>query len=173
MGEKCSTVTIKTFFEEDLRKQEYIEQQYYIRKYNDLIWNMQDAKRAGKTTYVYKVREYEIDMAYNFMDCIAFIINRLKEAGFDQVTYTPPNIIVVSWINEEIEKNKIKALHGLYIESQKPDKNVIIAPPIMWANDRARQMEHITRNKSASLKAIRTIKDRKKFIEASRQYLLN
>jgi hypothetical protein len=181
--EELSSITIDDFLIQDRTEHERIEREYYIRKYNDCVHLMVESKRNQKTHCIYKVRQQEIDSNYNFMDCIAFIIDKLKKRGFTQVTYCPPNLIRISWINESIEKAKIKNLQLLHAEAIKPEQSVVIAPPIMWFGSKSRQDEaalkeiEVLSNKKLLEKKLKKSgnkpKTKQEFIEASKRFLLD
>lgn len=134
-NQNFSETTIGDFFKIDNEKRERLKKKVYEKYYQNCISEMKRSKRMGKDYYEFSVpRQILTEPDYNYIECIVHIQKRLKNAGFEQVKIFRPNIIFVSWVNENVEKEKIKDLCYFYSESKKNPNDVIKAPSIMWNN---------------------------------------
>jgi len=89
---------------------------------------------------------------YNNAECIAYLINQLRENGFN-VSYTHPNLLLVSWaawiptyVREQL-KSKIGITideHGQPVQKEKNSEN-----PNSFILNKKNTLEHISTNKSS------------------------
>lgn len=124
-------LTIEDIHKEDILMRQRIRDEYYEKHYRSCIGRINDLRRTGKKFCIYEVPKEEVlEKNYNFLECIDYVMQKLDSGGW-QYQFFPPNVLRISWFNENVEKEKIDAFHRVYAKAMKPEEKVIRAPKIM------------------------------------------
>lgn len=60
---------------------------------------------------------------YDFTACLIYVIKELRNSGF-YVRYLKPNMLYISWINEDKQKERIENLKKLFMENEMTKKSL-------------------------------------------------
>lgn len=143
MAERKEINSMNDIHQEDLILHARLVDEHYEKHYQNCLTRIRDLRKTGKKFCIYEVpMETIFEKHYNFIECIVYIIKKLKANGW-QYKYYKPNLIRISWINEELEKQKINDYQYAFEESTRPEEKIIKAPQIMHFGSKSRRDEQL------------------------------
>lgn len=85
---------IKEYYE---IKKEY-RKETYKKMLEIILRNVESLAYEEKTKYLYEIPEHVLgETAYDIKECGEYLVKRLKEYKFKDVTFYEPNVIYIEW----------------------------------------------------------------------------